>query len=128
MTQNELRNENAGFWMKYRIFIIAVIVMIGFMLPPVKKVLNTVPYLWEVLYPLLALFSLYVLIQVIQAKEGIINTIKWALLLVASAFMALAVFDVGSVFYTLGRTTAIIFIVMEMGTFLYESVARNAVD
>ncbi len=122
MAQNKVEDEKEGLWIRFRVIIVAAVVFIGLMLPPVKKWLNAIPYLWTVFYPLLSLFSLYILIKVIQGKEGPVTYIKWSLLLVSALSMTVAKFGLGSVFFTLGRTLAVVFIIVELVTFLYDNI------
>ncbi len=123
MTQVKVDEEQAGFLAKYAVIIAAILVLVGLMLPPVKMWLNAIPYLWTVLYPLLSLYSLYVLIRVIQAKDSLITIVKWGILLVSAAAMTAAVLGLGATFYTVGRTAAVIFIILELGTFLHDAVS-----
>lgn len=122
MTQVKTEEENTGFWAKYGVILAAVLVLLGLILTPVKRWLNSIPYLWMILYPLLSLFSLYVLVCAIQAKESLITLIKWGILLIAAVAMAAAAFSMGAVFYSVGRTAAVIFIIVELGTFVYDAV------
>ena len=98
-----------------------VLVVIIFLLPPVKRWFNETPYLLEVLYPLLTLFSLYLLYQAYRAKAGTFVLFKWALLLIATASSALAVYGAGTVFYTIRSVSAEVFIVLQIGQIFVES-------
>ncbi len=125
MTQNTDDGEQAGFWGKYGVIFAALVILVGLMLPPVKSWLNAIPYLWNIVYPLLTLFALFVLIKVVQLKDGPVTLFKWVLLLIAAAAMTVAKFGWGAVFFTIGRTVAVIFIVLELGTFLYDAIRKE---
>ena len=98
-----------------------LLVVIVFLLPPVKRWFNEMPYLLEVLYPLLALFSLYLLYQAFRDKAGTFMLFKWALLLIATASATLAVYDAGAIFHTIRLMSAEVFIVLQIGQILVES-------
>ncbi|MGC9395087.1 MAG: hypothetical protein ACP5J4_09545 [Anaerolineae bacterium] len=98
-----------------------MLVVMVFLLPPVKRWFNETPYLLEVLYPLLTLFSLYLLYQAYRAKAGTFVLFKWALLLIATASSVLAVYGAGAGFYTIRSVSAQVFIVLEVGHIFVES-------
>ena len=98
-----------------------LLVVIVFLLPPVKRWFNEMPYLLEVLYPLLTLFSLYLLYQAYRDKAGTFMLFKWALLLVATTSAALAVYGAGAIFHTIRLVSAEVFIVLQIGQILVES-------
>ena len=98
-----------------------VLIVIVFLLPPVKRWFNATPYLLEVLYPLLTLFSLYLLYQAYRDKAGTFVLFKWALLLIATASSVLAVYGAGAIFYTIRLVSAEVFIVLEIGHIFVES-------
>ena len=120
MTLDKVDSENTGFWSRYSVIAAAVVILVVIMLPPVKRWLNSIPHLWTVLYPLLSVFSLYVLIKVIQGKEGLITIIKWSLLLISALAMTVAVLGLGAAFFTVGETLAVVFIILELVTFIYD--------
>lgn len=95
--------------------VLAILLVIIFLLPPVKKWLNEIPYLFEVVYPLLALFSIYGLYQAYRSESGAFTLLKWVLLLVATGSSVLAVYGAGAFFFTLRQIGAVAFIVLEIG-------------
>jgi hypothetical protein len=97
------------------------LIVIVFLLPPVKQWFNETPYLLEILYPLLTLFSLYLLYQAYRDKAGTFVLFKWALLLIATASSVLAVYGAGAVFHTIRLVSAEVFIVLQIGHMLVES-------
>jgi hypothetical protein len=119
---SEHKDEKAGYWNNYAVIIAAVAILIGLMLPPVKRWLNAVPYLWTIVYPLLTLFAFFVFVKVIQDKEDKVTILKWGVLLFSALAMTVAKFGLGAPFFTIGRTLAIIFIIVELGTFIYDFI------
>ena len=117
--------EQAGFWAKYGAILGGVLVLIGFLLPPVKRWLNAIPYLWHVLYPLLSLFSLYIIMRAIKTKESVITGIKWCILLVSAVAMTAATYGLGTGLYWVGRTSAIVFIIVELATFIVDAAGGS---
>jgi hypothetical protein len=101
---------------------LGVLIVIVFLLPPVKRWFNETPYLLEVLYPLLTLFSFYVLYQAYRDKAGKFVLFKWGLLLLAAASSMLAVYGAGEIFYTIRLMSAEFFIVLQIGHILVESL------
>ena len=101
--------------------VLGVGIVIIFLLPPVKQWFNETPYLLEVLYPLLTVFSLYLVYQAYRAKAGSFVLFKWALLLVAALSSTLAVYGAGAIFYTIRQVSAEVFIVLQIGHILVES-------
>jgi FtsH-binding integral membrane protein len=100
---------------------LGLVIVVIFLLPPVKRWFNETPYLLEILYPLLTLFSLYLLYQAYRAKAGTFALFKWALLLVAALSSMLAVYGAGAIFYTIRLVSAEVFIVLQIGHILVES-------
>jgi hypothetical protein len=119
MTQNRVDDESSGFWSKYAVIIFTVAILVVITLSPVKRWLNSIPYLWIILYPLLSIFSLYLFIKSIQSNDEAIVIIKWGLLVISAILMTLAVLGVGSVLFTVGKILAVLFIILELGTYLY---------
>jgi hypothetical protein len=122
MTQTGIDERQRSVWRQFGIIIIAALVLVAIMLRPVKTWLNSIPFLWIVLYPLLSIFSLYVFIRIIQGNEGIVAIIKWAILLLSAVAMTLAVLNLGAVFYTIGKVAAVLFIILELGTLLIDAI------
>jgi hypothetical protein len=44
---------------RFVVFAAGLMILLLLLLPPVKALLNSIPYLWEVLYPLLTALSVY---------------------------------------------------------------------
>ncbi|MDF1514679.1 MAG: hypothetical protein P1S60_12800 [Anaerolineae bacterium] len=107
--------------------LIAGLALIILMLPPVKSWLNSIPNLWKGLYPLLTVFAVYILYNVIVKKEGTLNTIKWSGFLLSAAAMTIAVYGLGPVFFVVGRISAYFFIVIELGSIII-GITRKRMD
>ena len=118
---NQQEKQRSGLMGGIGAVVLALLIVIVFLLPPVKQWFNQTPYLFEVLYPLLTLFSIYLLYQAYRAKAGTFVLFKWALLLVAAASSVLAVYGAGALFYTVRLVSAEVFIVLEIGHILVES-------
>jgi hypothetical protein len=111
---------------RFAVILAGLLLLAVILLTPVRGWLNQVPYLWQVLYPLLTLLAGYLLYSASRAREGGLTMAKWALLL-ASAACASAYFLLGLpyTFFTLGRWGAIVFIAVEVVHSLAESLSGD---
>ena len=100
----------------------AFVILIVFLLPPVKQWLNADPVRLRIIYPLMALICAYGLFQAYQSSGRTFDLARWGVILLAAVCMVLAVYGVGPVFFTIGKACAIGFIVMEIGRILYEGL------
>lgn len=105
--------------------VIAILVIVVFLLPPVKQWLNAQPIRLRVIYPLLTLVCLYGLYQAYRATSGAFGLLRWGVIVSAALSSVLAVYGVGQVFFTVGKVCAVAFIVMEIGYILYEGLAGS---
>ena len=105
------------------VVVLGLVLLAAVLLTPIKGWLNQIPHLWEVLYPLLALFSAYLVIRAAVAREGWISVVKWGLLCLGALSASLYVLaNVSRAFFTVGRWGAIVFIVVEVIHTVAESV------
>jgi hypothetical protein len=103
--------------------------MAVFLSPTVKGWLNRIPNFWRIFYPLLTLFSGYLLVSAVVAGDGVVAAIKWLILVIAVLGATAFVYGAPRVFFTVGRVGAIVFIVVEVLHTLLEGVlGQGATD
>jgi Ni,Fe-hydrogenase I cytochrome b subunit len=106
------------------VVLIGLLLLAVVLLTPVKGWLNRIPYLWQVLFPLLTLLAGVALIGEIRARGSWLSLAKWALLLASAASASITfLLDGPRLFFTLGRWGAIAFIIVEVTHSLVESLA-----
>ena len=110
---NDQRLEPTGAG-RFVVLAAGLIILLLLLLPPVKGLLNGIPYLWEVLYPLLTVLSVYALATAVKAREPLLSVAKPALLLLAAACMTAYIYGVAPIFFTVGRWSALLFIAAEV--------------
>jgi hypothetical protein len=97
------------------VVVLGLALLAAVLLTPIKGWLNQIPHLWEVLYPLLALFAAYLVVRTAAAREGWISILKWGVFCLSALSASLYVLaDVSRTFFTLGRWGAIVFIIVEV--------------
>lgn len=106
--------------------VVSFLVLLVILLPPVKRWLNAIPHLWSVLYPLLAIFLLIVVLRLVKNKESILVIIQFSILCLSAILMSLAVLASNTALHTAGRFTALVFIVLEFGIFLYQFFKKGS--
>jgi hypothetical protein len=98
------------FWRRFLPLTLGLVILSILLLTPMKRWLNQIPYLWEVLYPLLTLFAGYLVVDAVRNREepGIIAT--WSLLFLATLSALLFTYTGDRLFYTFSRWGAFIFV------------------
>lgn len=111
-----------------RLVVLAVgfIILMLLLLPPVKGLLNRVPYIWNVVYPLLAVFAGYLIVSAALAREPILPVMKWVLLLVAAASMTGYVYAGAPILFTVGQWSAMLFMAAEVVHVIVETLHAPA--
>jgi hypothetical protein len=111
-----------------RLVVLAVgfIILMLLLLPPVRGLLNRVPYIWDVLYPLLMVFAGYLVVTAALACEPILSVMKWVLLLVAAACMTGYVYAGAPIFFTVGQWSAMLFMAAEVVHVIIETLHAPA--
>jgi hypothetical protein len=107
----------SDIWSRIGVLTITVLLLSVLMLTPVRTLLNSIPFFWSVIYPILTLFALYVLINTLHVRQNGIEILKWVLFFVSTASMTVAYFSKIPGFFSVGRILAIIYIVLELTTF-----------
>ncbi|MGC9348445.1 MAG: hypothetical protein ACP5JG_09935 [Anaerolineae bacterium] len=102
--------------------VVGLALMAVFLSPTVKGWLNRIPNFWRVFYPLLTLFAGYLLVSAIFAGDGVVAAVKWLILVLAALSATAFVYGAPRIFFTIGRTGAIVFIVVEVLHTLLEGV------
>lgn len=91
-----------------------LVILIFLLLPAVRGWLSRIPFIWEVLYPLLTVFAGYLVVSSIRAGESVAVVIKWGLLLVGALGVTIYTYGGAAMFFTVGRWSAILFIAAEV--------------
>jgi hypothetical protein len=107
------RSESTGA-PRFVVLAVGFVILLLLLLPPVRGMLNQVPYLWEVLYPVLTVLAGYLVVSAVQAAEPFLSVLTGVLLLVAAASMTGYTYGAAPLFFTVGRWSALLFIVAEV--------------
>jgi hypothetical protein len=110
---NDERREPTGAG-RFGVLAAGLIILLLLLLPPVKGLLNSIPYLWAVLYPLLTALSVYAVATAIRAREPLLFVAKPIVLLLAAACMTAYFYGAAPIFFTVGRWSALLFIAAEV--------------
>ena len=117
---NERQSSDTAPWVRFISLALGLLILVVLLLTPLKAWLNQISNFWPIVYPLLALFAGYLVIGSLRAKEGTVTTAKWAVLF-ASALCATAyAWGAGTIFFTVARWSAILFIVTEVLLTIFE--------
>ena len=92
--------------------------------PTVKAWLNGIPNFWRIFYPLLALFSGYLVVSAIRTGDGAVEVVKWLILLLATLSATAFAYGAPRLFFTVGRVGAIAFIAVEVLHMILEGVSE----
>jgi hypothetical protein len=81
---------------------------------PVRTWLNQIPYLWEILYPVLTVVAGYLMVTAVLGREGWLAIVKWAVLALGALAATVHIFGGPRVLFTVGRWAAVAFIALEI--------------
>jgi hypothetical protein len=111
---------------RFVVFAAGLMILLLLLLPPVKALLNSIPYLWEMLYPLLTALAVYAVATAVRAREPLLSVAKLTLLLLAAACMTAYFYGAAPIFFTVGRWSALLFIAAEVVHLVVDSIGVPA--
>lgn len=113
MKDNE-QCPKAVSWRRFLPLAVGLVVVLVMLFTPVNQWLNQVPYLWEVLYPLMTLFGGFLVASAIRDREEAGVIAKWVVLFLAALSATLYIYSGDRLFYTLSRWGAFFFVAAEI--------------
>jgi uncharacterized SAM-binding protein YcdF (DUF218 family) len=122
---NNEQSSDVAPWVRFVSLALGLLLLGVLLLSPVRAWLNQIPNFWQIVYPLLTLFTGYLVVSGLRAKEGVLTTAKWIVLFASALCATIYALGAGRIFFTVARWAAILFIVAEVLLTVFEELIEG---